>query len=576
MKKILYSVGLIVSVAALAMGATGAFFSDSETSTGNTFTAGDIDLKIDNTSYVTDANGILVSSPGTSWSLKDLVPGVDHFFNFADLKPGDLGEDTISIHVGSNNAWMCAAARVTDDSDQTCTDPELADDATCTNPGLGQGELADNLNFAFWHDDGDNVLETDEYNGGAGIFLEGPLSGIDAQGKITLADSASSILGSNTPIPGDTTFYIGKAWCFGDLTATPVAQDGLTTDGPIAPNRVGTGFTCNGSQVNNAAQTDRVQGDMQFYAVQARNNSTFTCSTDYTPTWPIEEEPVGPTVGANLTSYIAPTICDATVDDSFSGPVAPNFNTIQAAINDAGTTAGETICVKAGTYTEDVNVNKSITLAGDGPTLVTLTGVGTGEAGALVVSADNVTVKGFKVIGTGVAAMRISGARNLDTFSFNHAVAATGKNAFLTDGGQSNHTISNNLFEGTGSQLVYVNGFADVAVASTNVDFTSNTFGGTATGPLLGIDANGSSVTLNKFSGTTAYSSIETFEGNNLVNQNNFNVVGQMDIKNGPAGGQFPGTLNAENNWWGDVTPADNVTGLVDFTPFEVAAFPEN
>ena len=49
MKKILYSAGLIVFVAALALGATGAFFSDTETSTGNILQAGKLDLKIETT-----------------------------------------------------------------------------------------------------------------------------------------------------------------------------------------------------------------------------------------------------------------------------------------------------------------------------------------------------------------------------------------------------------------------------------------------------------------------------------------------------------------------------------------------
>jgi hypothetical protein len=59
---------------------------------------------------------------------------------------------------------------------------------------------------------------------------------------------------------------------------------------PIAPGDGtpidrGTGFDCDGSQVNNAAQTDSVVGDLQFYAVQSRHNSEFSCSQNYIPEW---------------------------------------------------------------------------------------------------------------------------------------------------------------------------------------------------------------------------------------------------------------------------------------------------
>ncbi|MDP1707158.1 MAG: TasA family protein [bacterium] len=49
MKKILISAGTIAVVAALTVGGTIAFYNDTETSTGNIFTAGSIDLKVDHT-----------------------------------------------------------------------------------------------------------------------------------------------------------------------------------------------------------------------------------------------------------------------------------------------------------------------------------------------------------------------------------------------------------------------------------------------------------------------------------------------------------------------------------------------
>lgn len=267
MKKIIVSLSIIAAVAAIAIGATTAYFSDTETSTGNTFTAGAIDLTIDNESYVTDSNGVLVASEETSWTLDNLTNQL--FFNFSDLKPGDIGEDTISLHVDSNDAWLCAAFEITDDSDQSCTEPELEVDTNCTEPS-GEGELADKLEFAFWADDGDNVYETGEY-----IFLEGTLDDLK-NGKIALADSTRNVWvqqGQPGPLPNNTTKYIGKAWCFGDLGMTQLSQE---TTGPLTrPSSA----TCNGANVNNAPQTDRVMGNIQFYAEQARNNPNFTCAS---------------------------------------------------------------------------------------------------------------------------------------------------------------------------------------------------------------------------------------------------------------------------------------------------------
>ena len=264
------SLGVVVFVAALSWGATGAFFSDSETSTGNTFTAGDIDLQIDNESYVTNNAGVLVASPANSWAMSNLTNQL--FFSFEDVKPGDVGEDTISVHVGSNDAWACMAADITATPENTLVDPET--DAGDVGPALGDnGELQTYLNFSFWKDDGDNVYEVGESQI---TQLTGPAGGIFNGSWVALADSANG-----PALVGDTTSYVAKAWCFGTLTPNAVAQDGLgktvgATNGPLVR---GTGVTCNGSGNNNAAQTDGVAVDVSFYAVQSRNNGQFLCSS---------------------------------------------------------------------------------------------------------------------------------------------------------------------------------------------------------------------------------------------------------------------------------------------------------
>lgn len=272
MKKIIISLSVVVFVAAVVFGATTAFFSDTETSVGNTFTAGAIDLTIDNESYAidftipgyTNPTGALVLSENTSWDLDDLTNQL--FFNFVDLKPGDIGEDTISIHVNNNDAWMCMSTEITATPENGITEPEAADDSTV---GDNDGELQHAINFVFWVDDGDNVLETDE----AQYVWEGTAEEFMNTSPRIIADSTFNIFGApiGTSVEGDSEFYIAKAWCFGELTLTPVPQSG--TNDPI----VATGIHCDGSSVNNSTQTDGIVGNITFYAEQSRNNPNFTC-----------------------------------------------------------------------------------------------------------------------------------------------------------------------------------------------------------------------------------------------------------------------------------------------------------
>lgn len=283
MKKIITSLSIIAVVAAVVISGTTAYFSDTETSTGNTFTAGAIDLKVGNNSYVSnDTTGQLVASQGTSWVSDDLTT-VERFFDFADLKPGDIGEDTIDLTVNNNDAWVCAELTMTSNADNTCTEPEQTDDQNCSAVSQTPGELADGIEFIWWADDGDNVLEVDEE---ATKYYLGPesiasLLGEDGKLQLTLADSlvnffdhANKLVNPNAtvnPLQGGSVYYVGKGWCFGDMTLNPVAE------GEGSPLQRGTGFTCDGSRVNNAAQTDSLTADISFTAIQSRNNMNYKC-----------------------------------------------------------------------------------------------------------------------------------------------------------------------------------------------------------------------------------------------------------------------------------------------------------
>ncbi len=273
MKKILLSIGSIIFAGAILVGATGAYLSDSETSTGNTFATGVIDLKIDNESYVTNDFGKLVFSSSTSWALSSLAGKL--FFNFSDIKPGDIGEDTISLHVNNNNAWACMAVNLTGTPENGQNDPEAIVDPTS---GANDGELQNELNFAFWGDDGDNVYEQGET-----IFKQGLVKNIFNGQNWALADSATNIWGTPGPILGNTVKYVGKAWCFGPLGTAAKTQDNLGKTGNNGPLVRGTGFTCSGDTIGNIVQSDGLKANVSFTAVQSRNNGSFVCGQTTTP-----------------------------------------------------------------------------------------------------------------------------------------------------------------------------------------------------------------------------------------------------------------------------------------------------
>jgi hypothetical protein len=276
MKRIILSSILIVLTAGtFVFGATKAFFADTETSTANVFTAGAIDLTIDNESFY---NGVLNAS--TTWTQTDLT--IEKFFDFPDLKPDDYGEDTISLHVDTNDAYLCANVTLTSNNENGQTEPESLVDLTV---GANEGELAQLVNFLWWADDGDNVLETGESVISQGNFNQ---LGIGTTYPLTLADSATNIwTGVAGPIPGNSTRYIGKAWCFGTLGTAPITQDNSGTLMSPAGNNDGVngagqpedgGVTCSGNALGNESQTDSLTADVSFEAVQARHNGGFRCA----------------------------------------------------------------------------------------------------------------------------------------------------------------------------------------------------------------------------------------------------------------------------------------------------------
>ena len=194
-----------------------------------------------------------------SWNLANLDN--QKFFNFNDIKPGDSGKNIISLHVEDNNAWACLTIDNLENDDNGCVEPEALVDSTC---GDGEGELAENLDFFAWADDGDSFFEPDQ--GEIPLFTNiiGPASDVLDDITYPIADSDINVftLESDDPLTGLETNYIGLIWCAGDMTLDENTGN----------------LNCDASGMGNDSQSDSLSADITFIVEQARNNSNFTCN----------------------------------------------------------------------------------------------------------------------------------------------------------------------------------------------------------------------------------------------------------------------------------------------------------
>jgi len=121
MKRIILSLVTIVTVAAIATGATVAYFSDTETSNSNTFAAGTLDLKVDNQD---DSNIVHVT-------LNNMKPGQTASYQWNWKNNGTI----------DGKPWMQLTNVV--DNDNGLLEPEQVDGDT--TDGIGGGELSQYL-----------------------------------------------------------------------------------------------------------------------------------------------------------------------------------------------------------------------------------------------------------------------------------------------------------------------------------------------------------------------------------------------------------------------------------------------
>jgi parallel beta-helix repeat protein len=226
------------------------------------------------------------------------------------------------------------------------------------------------------------------------------------------------------------------------------------------------------------------------------------------------------------------------------------YNTIQTTVDRA--IAGDHVQVFAATYAEDVNLNKSLVLAGAGAATTIITGIPGGDVATVRINASAVTVEGFTItrqgnnltdwndpnlnsvgvaiIGTSLAGMTI------------HDNIIMGNRSGIDVNNSSGHTIRNNVITFNRTGLIFRNQTDNITMVEN--DITDNWTVG-----VLFLDASG---------GTNV--PVQTALGCTITNNNiSGNWYGQIVDRQSGGSLPAPGTTNLKNfsaNWFGATVPS--------------------
>jgi len=190
MKKILVSLMTIALMSALIGGGIYAYFSDTETSTGNTFTAGTLDLNLDgvNTNVVK--------------------------FTVDDVKPGDSSGGTWTVaNVGNIPGYLDLESISVSEAIGTTTDPELADEGGPDTTQLG--------NYLMVH------MFIDANNNGSWDSGETDIFGADGAPVAINTIASSYALDLSLGASGGTN-YITLLWSVGTTVDNRIQGDSVT------------------------------------------------------------------------------------------------------------------------------------------------------------------------------------------------------------------------------------------------------------------------------------------------------------------------------------------------------------
>jgi hypothetical protein len=383
----------------------------------------------------------------------------------------------------------------------------------------------------------------------------------DAQGIGTITDNdaaPSFSIDDVTHVEGNSgttayTFTVTKT----GATTFPASVDFTTVDGTatVANNDyVSNNGTLNFAPADTTKQiTVQVNGDPfvesdETFTVHLSNESNATIA-DADGTGTIQNDDSAPSV--------------VYVDDNFTGPIGSDpdgagpataigydaFPTIQGGID--GVAPNGMVNVAAGTYHEDVNVNKSVTLNGAGANAVTVSGPIGGPATAFQVNASNVSISGFTITrdgnnttdwnnpGLNNAGIAIQGQAISGTLVHDNII--TGNRTGIDINNSNGHTVRNNVIDFNRTGFIFRNQTDSMTVVE---NFITNNW----TVGILFLDGSGGT---NVPVQSAAHSS---FTNNNI----SANWYGQIVDRQSGGSIPAPGTSNLKNfrgNWFGTTSP---------------------
>ncbi len=252
-RRALAGLGAIGIASASAGVGTSAYFSDEESFDDNSITAGEFDLYVD---YTTSVDQDEVETGGTpedgSPNTGTIQGGVSGQYQIADVKPGDSGELGFDPKIVDNSGWVFVGSvdGVTD-YENGQTEPEEDVDGTGggnldsgTNDGQGAGELSEAIQVTVKYNDPNGGER--EFNNPADYTLADLLKELES-GFLLDGEPFSSDPSGTQPYPG--------------------SPDQTTQNGPgvVIEWEVPT-------SVGNEIQSDAVEFDITFDALQFRNN----------------------------------------------------------------------------------------------------------------------------------------------------------------------------------------------------------------------------------------------------------------------------------------------------------------